>query len=255
MAPPGTPAGMPYHHGPMHGMMQNGEGPMAFHKCAQQAMAGDQTKIAQEMKTCSEKHTPNYGANNQAWTGGQNQAWTGGQQPPQQHQQAAPMTPPSPEEMMKQREAMMKQRAEMMKQRGEMQIKRLDMVKHQMQITPAQEEAWKAFTAAIQARMGQRGHGGMEMMKEMAGKSPLERMEAQLTRMEERIQGKRKILESYRALDGLLDERQRQMASRYLSRYTMGGMSGMGGHGPMGGGYGAPGMMPPAAPKAPEAKK
>lgn len=208
--PPGTPPGMPYH-GAMHGMpggmpgMQSGDGPWAFHKCAREAMTGDQKEIGQKMKACSDKHSmPHYGS-----TAAQQQPWAG-----QKHPQGAPTSTIN--------------RAEMMK-------KRMEMVKKQLQITEAQEGAWNGFVAAITGRMDGR-KAKFEFMKEMAGKSQLERMEAQLTRMEERLQGKRKIFDAYRKLDGLMSAPQKQQAGRYLSRYTM-----MGGHGGQGGPMGGPG--------------
>ncbi|HXH04789.1 MAG TPA: Spy/CpxP family protein refolding chaperone [Candidatus Competibacteraceae bacterium] len=85
---------------------------------------------------------------------------------------------------------------------------RLEALHKDLKLTPEQEEPWKAFSEALRQQMAARP---MMMPEEMQGKNVVERYQAHVQAMEQRLEGMRGVNRALEALYAKLTPEQRQV--------------------------------------------
>jgi LTXXQ motif family protein len=95
--------------------------------------------------------------------------------------------------------------------------KRLDKLKAKLQITSEQETQWRAFSAAVMQQMEQ-FKAGRDAMKNNTAKA-LERIDAQIAAMKQRLAAFETIGQSAKELYSVLNLAQQQIADQRLLRW------------------------------------
>ena len=93
---------------------------------------------------------------------------------------------------------------------------RLAFLKAELGITEAQQAAWSAYSEALKKNLQSMAGMRQTMMTAMAGKTPVERLEAHLTAMESRQKALQELKPSLTKLYDALDAEQKKMADQIL---------------------------------------